>query len=72
MVKGENGPEAYGFVLEQDLSDLEFAVPPEWEKHMKSIDEIEELLFGLASLDELKPFDRSNSTEGVRIGRQLV
>jgi len=72
VVKGTNGPEAYGFVLEQDLSALEFAVPAQWRQYMKSIEEIEEMLGGLVDLGWLKQFDRIESDESVRISEQLT
>lgn len=71
VVKGSGGPEAYGFVLEQDLSALEFAVPAQWRQYMRSVEEIEGMLNGLAELPWLKPFDRSGSPESVRIAAQL-
>jgi DNA/RNA endonuclease G (NUC1) len=65
VAKGPNGPEAYGFVLEQDLSqtELEFAVPTEWHAFMKPISEIEEMLNGLARLTWHKKHDRFGTLE---------
>ncbi len=62
VAKGDGGPEAFGFVLEQDLSDvpLEFAVPALWRRHTRKISEIEDLLFGLVSLASFKPHDQLN------------
>lgn len=59
VANGENGPQAFGFVLEQDLSNVpvEFAVPIAWRSMMRKISEIEKLLFGLVSLDWLKRHD---------------
>ena len=73
VVKGAAGPEAYGFLLEQDLArvPLEFAVPASWRPHMCEIAQIESLLNGLARLDWLKSVDRFDSTESVRIKAQL-
>jgi endonuclease G len=73
VVKGAAGPDAYGFLLEQDLSrvPLEFAVPPSWRPHMCEIAQIEALLNGLARLDWLQNVDRFDSSEGVRIKTQL-
>lgn len=76
VVRGDAGPEAYGFVLKQDLSDVqmrpeEFAVPARWERFMQPIAEIEKLLKGLVSLDVLRPFDAFDSSEGVRMRSQL-
>jgi endonuclease G len=67
VVKGATTPDAYGFVLEQDLSALEFAVPTPWKRYMKSIEEIEEMLQGLVDLSWLKRFDRAETEEGVRM-----
>jgi endonuclease G len=65
VVKGGGGPEAYGFVLEQDLSAVptaeEFVVPSGWQPYLRSIAEIEGLLGGLATLEWLKRRDRSGS-----------
>ena len=60
VAKGASGPEAFGFVLEQDLSKvpLEFAVPAAWRPYMERIAEIEEMLFGHVSLDSLKKIDQ--------------
>jgi endonuclease G, mitochondrial len=73
LVNGDDGPAAYGFVLEQDLSavPLEFAVPAQWRKYLVSIEEIERLLDGLATLDWLKQHDRHGSDEAVRLAKQL-
>jgi endonuclease G len=71
VVKGAAGPEAYGFVLEQDLSNVplreEFAVPARWRRHMESITTIEQLLQGFATLDWLQQHDQFDTTEGVRV-----
>jgi endonuclease G len=69
----EDGPKAYGFVLEQDLSDvplelpLEFAVPQPWKRYMQSIGAIEEMLNGWVKLTWLKEHDAIESEEGRRI-----
>ncbi|HKB06092.1 MAG TPA: DNA/RNA non-specific endonuclease [Gemmataceae bacterium] len=70
VAAGEGGPKAYGFVLEQDTSDVrweELAIPSTWQQYMKPIADIEKLLFGLAELKWLKDHDGSESEEGVRI-----
>ena len=73
VANGAEGPKAYGFVLEQDLSDvplelpLEFAVPQPWKRNMKSIAEIEGMLNGWAKLTWLKEHDAIESEEGIRI-----
>ena len=75
VVKGAAGPEAYGFVLEQDLSAVptveEMMVPSKWRREMRSIEQIEELLHDLAQLKWLKKFDQFESTEGVRMAGSL-
>lgn len=60
VAKGSSGPEVFGFVLEQDLSDseLEFSVPESWHAYMSSISEIEDMLNGLVRLTWLKKHDQ--------------
>lgn len=61
VVKGDEGPEAYGFVLEQDVTEItetEFKVSPEWKAVQRPIPEIEEQLRGWVSLGELSAHDR--------------
>ncbi|MCI0699638.1 MAG: DNA/RNA non-specific endonuclease [Planctomycetia bacterium] len=72
--KGPNGPEAYGFVLEQDLSNvpLEFAVPDNWKRFMRSIADIEGMLGGLVKLTWLKQHDRFDTDEGRRIAVEIT
>jgi endonuclease G len=73
VAAGDDGPKAYGFVLEQDLSDVrfeEFAVPPEWRGSMRTIEEIEGMLFGLAMLPWLKRHDGFDTEEGRRMATQ--
>lgn len=59
IAKTDDGPKAFGFVLRQKLTGvpLEFAVPEDWEPYQTPIAEIEELLFGLATLDWCKEHD---------------
>jgi endonuclease G len=59
VAKTDDGPKAFGFVLRQKLSSvpLEFAIPDDWEPYQVQISEIEEMLFGLASLDWCKRHD---------------
>lgn len=75
VVKGQNGMEAYGFVIEQDLSNVplreEFAVPSNWRTYMRSIEEIEQLLHGLAQLTWLKQHDQFSTNEGVQMASKL-
>jgi endonuclease G len=75
VVKGTSGPEAYGFVLEQDLSNVpvveEFAVPDRWRVFMQSIESIEEELQGLAELNWLRQFDQFSTDEGTQIVSRL-
>jgi len=76
VVRGRSGAEAYGFVLEQDLSGVplreEFAVPSKWRTHMRSIAEIEQLLHGLARFPWLKEHDALNTSEGVRMAADFA
>jgi endonuclease G len=72
----DSDPRTYGFVLEQDTSDVrwteeEMAVPAEWQRYMKPIAEIEELMFGLADLTWLKKHDGFESEEGVRMAGRV-
>lgn len=69
-------PQAFGFVLEQDLSGLpdrgeavarrpeEFTVPPPWRPYMKPLAEIEKLLNGLAALGPVKDWDQFDDQNG--------
>ncbi len=56
-----HGVKAFGFMPEQDLSnvfwDEEFAVPADWRKHQVSIEKIEDQLSGLLSLSWCKKHD---------------
>ena len=64
VVKGDNGPEAYGFILEQDvrpITETEFFVTDEWLGAMKKLSTIQQKLRGWVSLDALKPFDQFNA-----------
>jgi endonuclease G, mitochondrial len=66
----DEGPRAYGFVLEQDTSDVrweEMAVPAAWQQYMKPVADIEKLLFGLVDMTWLKDHDGFESEEGVRM-----
>jgi endonuclease G len=71
VVKSGAKPQAFGFVLEQDLSDVppheEFIVPPAWKRYMVTIEDIEAMLFGFAKLDWLKQHDQFDGNEAVRI-----
>ena len=69
VAAGDRGPEAFGFVQEQDLSDveLEFALPSRWRQYMRPISEIEQLLFGNATLEWLKQHDQFETTRGRRL-----
>jgi endonuclease G len=75
LVSGSSGPEAFGFLLEQDLSrvplDQEFVVPAPWRRFMRRISELEALLFGLADLSWLKARDRFDEPEAVRLREEL-
>ncbi|WZO98231.1 DNA/RNA non-specific endonuclease [Isosphaeraceae bacterium EP7] len=75
VVAGEDGPEAFGFVMEQDLSAVprpeEFAVPAKWKRFMRGIGAIEEMLGGLVKLTELKRYDRHDTEEGRRVAEAV-
>lgn len=73
VAKGANGPEAYGFVLEQDLSqsELEFSVPNEWKTYMQSISDIESLLGGFVRLTWLKKHDQFGTVQGESVTESL-
>jgi endonuclease G, mitochondrial len=75
VVKEKTSAGAYGFMLEQDLSDVptveEFAVPSEWKQHMESIADIEASLGGLLDLEWLKKHDRFGSDDGEAIAQAL-
>lgn len=66
---GPDGPAAYGFVLEQDLTDVttEFVVPAAWRKFLVEIAAIEEMLGGLATLTWLKAHDAGATPVGERL-----
>jgi endonuclease G len=64
--KGPSGPQAYGFVLEQDvraITEEEFFVTEEWIGAMKRISEIEAALRGWVSLEALKPIDQFDAVQ---------
>lgn len=73
VANGPDGPGAYGFVLEQDLSrvpletPLEFAVPQPWRRYMRKIADIEEMLNDWADLGWLKDRDAIDTDEGRRV-----
>ena len=69
VASGPDGPAAFGFVLEQDLSDVptELVVPAAWRKYLVEIAAIEELLGGLATLTWLKAHDAASTTTGERL-----
>ena len=75
LVSGDEGPQAFGFLLEQDLSnvplDQEFVVPAPWRRFMRRISDIEQLLFGLADLSWLKERDQFDGPEAVRLREAL-
>lgn len=60
VTKGDAGPEVFGFVLEQDLSqsDVEFIVPQAWRVYMSSVADIETMLNGWMRLTWLKKHDQ--------------
>ena len=74
VVKGVAGLEAYGFVLEQDLSAVpttEIIIPDVWKPFMKSIESIEALMGGLVRFPQLKTIDAFERHEGVAIRNQM-
>ncbi len=67
VAKGANGPETYGFILEQDvrpITEKEFFVTEEWIGAMRRLSTIESGLRGWVSLDELIPFDQYGAVHG--------
>lgn len=63
IIASEGGrPKAYGFVLEQDLAELdlheELIVPDAWKKFMKPLKEIEDFFDGLATLGPILKWDQ--------------
>jgi endonuclease G, mitochondrial len=69
-----DGPAAFGFLLEQDLSDVptEFAVPDRWRTHVRPIAAIEELLGGLVELPWLRDHDAAETDEGRQLGERVA
>lgn len=67
VAKGDDGPQAFGFMLEQDLSgvDLELTIPEAWKRYMVRIADIEASLNGLAKLTWLKKHDQFEDDEGL-------
>lgn len=67
-------PQVFGFVLEQDLSDvaLEMTVPVAWRKHLRPVADIEGLLNGLATLPWLRRHDSSGHDAALRIAAELT
>lgn len=66
VTAGEDGPEAYGFILEQNLANvpLEFQVPTPWKRYLAPIEEIEGLLNGLAEFPiNLKKYDQYETVQ---------
>jgi hypothetical protein len=62
----------YGFVLTQDLSAIEFAVPAIWKRHMVRVSVIEESLGGLVSLAWWKRRDQFETERGRRVHESLA
>ena len=63
-----NALRAFGFLLEQDLADveLEFFVPPVWRRFMVSVDQIEHLS-GFDFADRIRAADQFETREGVML-----
>ncbi|WP_179258550.1 DNA/RNA non-specific endonuclease [Caballeronia sordidicola] len=68
-------PQSYGFILEQDLSGVptreEFTVSAAWQRYMCSLREIDDLLFGLASLGPVKAWDQIATANGEAVRRTM-
>lgn len=60
VTKANDGPQAFGFVLKQDLSQVQFemTVPQAWKKYNKSVNDIEEMLSGLIRFGKLADYDQ--------------
>jgi endonuclease G len=61
VAKGTNGPEAFGFVLEQDviaITEKEFVVSPTWKAHKKKISSIAGYLRGWVDLSALQAIEK--------------
>lgn len=61
VAKGANGPEAFGFVLEQDviaITEKEFVVSPTWKTHQKKISTIAGYLRGWLDLAALQAIEK--------------
>ena len=74
VAKGASGLEAYGFVLEQDLSAVRFTemiLPEVWKPFLRSIEDIEQSMGGLVRFPQLKAIDSFNRSEGVAIRKQM-
>ena len=63
IAAGDKGPEAYGFILKQDLRKvpLEFSVPKQWHRYVRRIKDIEKLMSGWVSFDAIKEYDQYSS-----------
>jgi endonuclease G, mitochondrial len=72
VAKGDSGPQVYGFVLTQDLSAIELAVPAAWRRHMERVSVIEESLHGLVSLAWWKRRDQFDTVRGRRVHESLA
>lgn len=66
VANNDGKPAAFGFVLDQDLSDVdlhaELAVPDGWKKFMRPISEIEGYMKGLAKFGAVKAWDQYETT----------
>ncbi|HKU90213.1 MAG TPA: DNA/RNA non-specific endonuclease [Steroidobacteraceae bacterium] len=61
VAKGMNGPEAFGFVLEQDviaITEKEFVVSPTWKAHKKKISTIAGYLRGWVDFSALEAIEK--------------
>jgi endonuclease G len=67
VAKGDNGPEAFGFIFEQDIraiTEVEFAVSADWVHAMVPIRDIKTLLRGWVNLSALEAIDQYDREHG--------
>lgn len=67
LVKGDSGPEAYGFILDQDVTQIteeEFYVTDEWKGAWRPIRDIQDQLRGWINLSDLIAHDQHSAAQG--------
>lgn len=69
VAKSDADLQAFAFVLEQDLSsvDFEFVVPKVWRQYMISVEELQSLA-QVRFAREIRDGDQANNEEGVKLG----